>query len=906
MILMLLMLAFPSFPTALAGNIEPAAQSPASAEESGTEERSLHLASIEDYRALAADCALDSFSRGLTVILDTDLDLSAAPGVTIPIFSGVFEGRGHTLSGLSLTGGSNLGLFRYLQEGAVVRDLKLTGSVAPDEGSDKVGALAGSSYGSIENCSFEGSVTARNYVGGLVGESYGSIRGCVSGAEVVGKRFTGGIVGYSEGLVMNCKNTGAVNTTVTEEMLSLDDLTAVSGGVRELLNAEDENVVSDSGGIAGYSGGVLINCVNRGAVGYQHFGYNVGGIAGRQAGYLTGCENHGTVLGRKDVAGVVGQMEPFLNLISEASLAEEIVTLNEYLNAASGDLAIMAAQMNELRDDAAADGSSLLDDAENVGIISDGGGTISPADGGISGGSISGGSVSGGSITGSDGVSYTNSAADEYNNLSDRLSDAYGVISDTSGMLSTDLGNANDQFSKVLLMLSDALNGSPDQEVFDDISEQLDPEDTEGRVSLNRNYGGVEGDTNVGGVIGSMGIEYEFDIEDKLVETIGVNGIVNKTYETKCVSSENINYGDITGRKDRIGGVVGSSETGLVLQCEGYGSVASSDGGYVGGVSGYSETSIRSCYAKCSVAGDKYVGGVTGYGSTVTDCATLVSLASSRVCAGAIAGWADMSVENAVDRNIYVHDSLGAVDGISYTDKAAPVSYEELIAHEGVPEEFKFVTVSFVADGATVASVRLPYGSTLDADELPAVPEKAGYTGTWQSFTNENLRFNTTVEADYVLHQGTIAVDATRADSPMSILLVEGDFREQIRIEMKPYEAELPEELSALEAWELSLDGYTNPDGEGYTVRFLMPKAEKNTVLDLYRLADGEWVRQKLGHSGSYATFHAEDDSVIFAVTAQESPAQGMLLWLVAAAGALTVIITVPVVFVKAKKKAAK
>ncbi|MBR0056944.1 MAG: ABC transporter substrate-binding protein, partial [Kiritimatiellae bacterium] len=185
------------------------------------------------------------------------------------IFSGVFEGCGHTISGLMLTGGSNLGLFRYLQEGAVVRDLKLKGTVQPDSGSDKVGALVGSSYGSVENCSFEGSVTARNYVGGLVGESYGSIRDCVSSAEVIGKRFTGGIVGYSEGLILNCENNGAVNTTVTEEMLSLDDLTAVTGDVLELLNAEDENVVSDSGGIAGYSSGVLMNCVNHGAIGYH-------------------------------------------------------------------------------------------------------------------------------------------------------------------------------------------------------------------------------------------------------------------------------------------------------------------------------------------------------------------------------------------------------------------------------------------------------------------------------------------------------------------------------------------------------------------------------------------------------------------------------------------------------------
>ena len=400
-------------------------------------------------------------------------------------------------------------------------------------------------------------------------------------------------------------------------------------------------------------------------------------------------------------------MEPFLNLIDEASLADEIVALNDYLNAASGDLAIMAAQMNEMRLQAEAEAEldSFLDEAESFGAITSGG-SIS----GGEGGTIS--STTGGTISGGDGTVIAPENGESAYSVGDRLSEAYGVISNTSGMLSSDLGSANNQFSRVLLMMSDALNGSPNQEVFEDISEQLDPEDTEGRVSRNRNYGSVEGDSNVGGVIGAMGIEYEFDIEDKLVETIGVNGIVNKSYESKCVSSANRNYGGVTGRKDRVGGVVGSSETGLVLNCEGYGGVSSSDGSYVGGVVGYSETSIRDSYAMCSIAGSKYVGGITGYGSTITDCASIVMLDSSGVCAGAIAGWADMTVADAVDRNFYVHDTLGAVDGISYAEKAAPMRYEELVAREGVPQEFKYVLLSFVADGELVARVRIPYGGS--------------------------------------------------------------------------------------------------------------------------------------------------------------------------------------------------
>ena len=903
-LLSLVLLAGIGLPAAAEGTIEAA--------ESEAPGSTVHIASVEDFRRLAVNCALDSYSDALTVVLDEDLELGADT-VAIPIFKGVFEGGGHTISGVALSGGSNLGLFRYVQSEGVIRDLHVRGTVLPDEGSDKVGGIAGSNFGRIENCSFEGSVSGRNYVGGIAGESAGAILNCRADAEVSGKRFTGGVVGYSEGLIRGCENRGPVNTSVTEEMLSLDDLANVTSSSLELLSAEDENVVSDSGGVAGFSSGVLMECVNHGAVGYQHFGYNVGGIAGRQSGHLTACENYGAVLGRKDVAGIVGQMEPYLNLISEESLADEIVALNEYLNAASGDLAAMSAEMNALREDAEADGSSMLEDADNIAAA--GGGTISPADGGgISGGgdgSISGGSISGGggSISGEGGQSESGSSVrDEYNAFSERVGEAYGILSNSSGALSVDLGSANDQFSKVLLMMSDAVNGAANHEVFEDISEELGQEDTEGRVSGNRNLGSVEGDSNVGGIIGAMGIEYEFDIEDKVVETLGVNGIVNKTYETKCVSADNVNYGAVTGRKDRIGGVVGSSETGVVSSCEGYGSVKSSDGGYVGGVAGFSGTAIRGCYAMCSLEGGKYVGGIVGYGSAITDCATLVELSSSNVCTGAIAGWADMAGEETVDRNIYVHDTLGAVDGISYTDKAAPVSYEELIAREDVPEEFRYVTVSFLADGELVENVRLPYGGTLDASQVPEVPVKPGYAGDWAPFESTDLRFNSTVEAVYILNQNTLAADTTREDSPMSVVLIEGDFQEEIHVSLIPYTEGGPEGVAVLETWELKVEGYTNPDGEGYTVRFLTPAVERGTQLELYRLADGVWTRLEVGRSGSYVTFHAQEDDVIFAVTMHEDVRNQMIPWIAAGAGALVLLIAISVGIARAnkKKKAAK
>ena len=61
--------------------------------------------------------------------------------------------------------------------------------------------------------------------------------------------------------------------------------------------------------------------------------YTIGGIAGRQSGLVTGCTNWGTALGRKDVGGIVGQMEPYIELDSGAGsigkMEQDLNTLHD-------------------------------------------------------------------------------------------------------------------------------------------------------------------------------------------------------------------------------------------------------------------------------------------------------------------------------------------------------------------------------------------------------------------------------------------------------------------------------------------------------------------------------------------------------------------------------------------------
>lgn len=99
-----------------------------------TGDDAIHIQTQEDLRALAENCRLDTWSQGKTVVLDKDiaLDEDAAEFLPIPTFGGTFEGGGHTISGLSLTGeDSNAGLFDTLQESALVRRLTVAARRTP-------------------------------------------------------------------------------------------------------------------------------------------------------------------------------------------------------------------------------------------------------------------------------------------------------------------------------------------------------------------------------------------------------------------------------------------------------------------------------------------------------------------------------------------------------------------------------------------------------------------------------------------------------------------------------------------------------------------------------------------------------------------------------------------------------
>lgn len=115
--------------------------------------------------------------------------------------------------------------------------------------------------------------------------------------------------------------------------------------------------------------------------------------------------------------------------------------------------------------------------------------------------------------------------------------------------------------------------------------------------------------------------------------------------------------------------------------------------------------------------------------------------------------------------NYFVSDSLPGIDGRSISGKAEPISYETLMAIDTLPDEFKAMRLSFVADGKTLKTVTFDYGDSFGSDVYPGIPEKDGYYAKWDRTELDGLRFDTVVTADYELEYSALPSDEQRGDT---------------------------------------------------------------------------------------------------------------------------------------------
>ena len=220
----------------------------------------------------------EEWKSDINITLTADINLSGIDWTPIGIdynhqYTGTFNGGGHTITGLTVTGSYKYaGLFGDIDENGTVKNVVLEGvQITSDNSSGYAGGVAGDSWGTIENCSVSGSVSGTTFAGGVVGSQWGgSITGCNSSATVKGVIFAGGIAGET--------NSGASLTGC----YATDDVTVENDGTNN----------SHAGGVVGYNGGgTLTACYATGSVTGSGSGtIYVGGVTGsNNLGTLTAC-----------------------------------------------------------------------------------------------------------------------------------------------------------------------------------------------------------------------------------------------------------------------------------------------------------------------------------------------------------------------------------------------------------------------------------------------------------------------------------------------------------------------------------------------------------------------------------------------------------------------------------------
>ncbi len=301
----------------------------------------IEINTVDDLISLEKSCKSDTWSLGKTVNLNADLNVKDTAFTGIPIFSGIFNGNGHTIKGVSPSDvGLATGFFRYVSKEARINNLNIEGTISTRKDGECVGGVAGVNKGIISFCTFSGTISGNQSVGGIAGEnlSSGIIANCSCLGTVDAPYEVGGIAGTNHGIIRDCVNRCVVNN----DKAFIDEMDEESAGWIISTITSNSNIRittgTDVGGIAGYSDGTIIGCVNNAIIGYEHIGYNVGGIVGRQAGVVSYCTNNGTVLGRKDVGGIAGQMEPFVSVDEAASISDAVKDLHDLIEKLLDDL----------------------------------------------------------------------------------------------------------------------------------------------------------------------------------------------------------------------------------------------------------------------------------------------------------------------------------------------------------------------------------------------------------------------------------------------------------------------------------------------------------------------------------------------------------------------------------------
>ena len=226
----------------------------------------------------------------INITLNTDLNLTDMEwtpiGTESQPYTGTFDGNGKIIRGLKIdkSGTDDVGLIGCLGSGGKVQNVTLTNiSVS---GANCVGGIAGQNYGTVENCSVNGTVTGKGFTdtGGIAGSNYGTISGCSAEGTVMGSVNVGGIAGgsYLGVTIVGCYSSAAVEgySTVGGVVGNLGNNSSLMASY-STGNVTVTSTTGNAGGVVGVNAqGTVTACYHATGSITNSGGDRIGGIVG--------------------------------------------------------------------------------------------------------------------------------------------------------------------------------------------------------------------------------------------------------------------------------------------------------------------------------------------------------------------------------------------------------------------------------------------------------------------------------------------------------------------------------------------------------------------------------------------------------------------------------------------------
>ena len=369
--------------------------------------------------------------------------------------------------------------------------------------------------------------------------------------------------------------------------------------------------------------------------------------------------------------------------------------------------------------------------------------------------------------------------------------------------------------------------------------------------------GTVQGDTNVGGIVGTVSTELGDDPEATF--DLGDLKLMSDVYATLRAVVRDCRFdGDVTVKNECGGGVAGRCEAGTIVDCAARGTVETG-GDYCGGIAGRTKGKVIRCAALTDLTGQSWLGGVAGLGQDITDCRTMVRADSDGEYQGAIAGQA----EGTLTGNRYLMEDLAGLDGVDYAQTAQGLDFDAFSQLDYIPADFLTFSYRFEVNGQTVAEIPFQYGDDLDTSLVPEAPKQGEEYGQWPQFPTQDLRRSMVLSVQFTTPTSTLA-----DQDGVAQLLVEGTFSPDASLTVD--QEELPDQkvegYTSRSAWSYTVTG---SQSDTITVRLRAEGVEKPAAA-VYQ--DGRWQRVDSTLDGSYLVFQAPTQGQVLLLEEQQLP----------------------------------